>query len=368
MGAMKPAPGPSTSEFVFLSAGPVGDHAVIIDWANRFFEATGKPSTILMKHPNAFLRDLSIPYRLYITLLSFDGILGKIETLLFALGSLWKKRCYVLVLPIPPPTYLKVFAWYINHLTNSRMVALDSPCGFILPGGPFPSGQFVGKGNYIPARVDSMLYYESANEMLRFLGYQPVDRTPFIDHVDIPETLDWHFLEDKKYIALHITASGEDRSLPTDRWNHILKAVAEQLPDAVFAFSGTRGDLSFIQEAVQGMDEKKIRYIIGVSAQELLTVYAHARMCVTVQTGNAHLINMMHLPAITVDFKGVHMFRFSYNEKGRDLYSEIGCTCNPLERRCSMVEYKGKDYMACLFNLKDEDIVREIVEKYHHEH
>lgn len=363
METMKAKKGTAYSEFVFFSAGPVGDHALIIDYANRFFESSEIPSVVLMKHPSQFLRDMAMPYYDHISHIGFKGWKGKAETLFFALSSIWEKRCYVLVLPIPPPRYLKMFAYFVRFCTRSRIVALDSLCGFILPGGPFPSGQFVGKRNYIPAHVDSLLYYEQANAMLEFLGYEPVDRTPFLEHVDIPETIGWHSLENKKYIALHIKASGEDRSLPTDRWNHILKALTEQLPDTIFVFTGTREDLSFIQEAAQGIKATRLRYVLGVPAQELLSIYAHASVCVTVQTGNAHLINMMHLSAVTVDFKGVHMFRFTYNEKGKDMYSEVGCTCNPFERRCSMVEYKGKEYMACLFNTRDEDIVEAVVNK-----
>ena len=74
---------------------------------------------------------------------------------------------------------------------------------------------------------------------------------------------------------------------------------------------------------------------------------------------------MMHLNTVTVNFKGIHMFRFSYNENGIELYSKEGCTCHPLERKCSMVLYKEKEYMACLFNLSNKEIVEAIVTKSH---
>lgn len=352
------------SEFIFFSAGPVGDHALIIDWANRFFESTGKPSCIVMKHPNQFLRDMAIPYYDHISYIEYPGISGKLSMLKLALTSLFQRKCYVLVLPIPPPRYLKIFAKYINYLTLSRMVALNSMCGFVVPGGPFPSGEFVGKGNYIDAHVDTMLYHEQANMMLEFLGYTAVNRTPYLDHVEIPGVLQTYSLTHCPYIAMHIRASGEDRSLPTDRWNAIIKRVMARQPEAVIAFTGTRQDLSFIKEAAEGLDGSRIRYITNVSTQELLTVYAHAKICVTVHTGNAHLINMLHVPTVVVNFKGVHMFRFTFNENAEELYSTVGCTCHPLERRCSMVEYKDKHYMACLFNTSDDMIVEAIIRKF----
>ncbi len=354
----------TTPASFFLSAGPVGDHALIIDYANRFFESSGTASTILMKHPNPFLRDMAIPYYDHISYIGFAGWGGKVETFLFVLSSLWIRRCYVLVLPIPPPRYLKIFAYFIRFCTRSRIVGLDSMCGFSLPGGPFSSADFVGERNFIPAHVDTELYYEEANRMLEFLGYTPIERFPKLDYVASPQILERYELSGRDYIALHIRASGPDRSLPSDRWNAILRHVSEKLPNIIFAFTGTKEDMPFIEESIRGIPTEKVRFIVNVKMQELLTVYANAALSVTVHTGNAHLINMLHVPAVIVNFKGVHMFRFSYNEKAKELYSPLGCTCHPLERKCSMVEYKGKEYMACLFNIEDQEIIATIMAKY----
>lgn len=352
----------SYSQFVFLSAGPVGDHALIIDYANRFFESSRIPAVILMKHPNPFLRDMAMPYYDHISYIGFTGWKGKLETFLFALSSIWSRRCYVLVLPIPPPRYLRAFAYFIRFFTRSRMIALDSLCGFSIPGGPFSSADFVGEENYIPAHVDTELYYEEANRMLAFLGYAPVSRTPRLAHIEMLEVLGKYNVKDKEYVVMHICASGADRSLPADRWNNITASLMEKLPRMQFLFTGTGKDVDFIKEATAGLGEDRVKIAAGLSMQELLTLHAHAKSNVTVHTGNAHLINMLHVPTVTVNFKGVHMFRFSYNEQGRELYSSIGCTCHPLERKCSMVEYKGKEYMACLFNTKDEEIVDAVVD------
>lgn len=352
------------SQFVFLSAGPVGDHALIIDWVSRFYESTSVPSTIILKHPNPFLIDLVVPYKDHISQIGFSGWRGKVQTAMFVLTSLWKRRCYVLVLPIPPPRYLKVFAYYIRFFTRSRIVALESQCGFSIPGGPVSSASFVGSANYIPANVDTELYYEEANRMLKFLGYSPVSRVPFLSHIENPLILKEYMLDEVPYIVFHIRASGPDRSLPKERWQHICRSTLDLFPEANIVFTGASSDRAFIDEVASNLPKNRIRYVIAVSAQKLLTVYAHARVNVTVHTGNAHLINMLHARAVTVNFKGVHMFRFSYNPNGRELFSQEGCTCHPLERKCSVVEYKGQGYMACLFNLKDEDILREIKHVY----
>ncbi|MEN9337879.1 MAG: hypothetical protein RIQ41_193 [Candidatus Parcubacteria bacterium] len=352
------------SQFVFLSAGPVGDHALIIDWASRFYESTSIPSTILLKHPNPFLLELAAPYKDQISQIGFSSVVGKFRTLSFVLTSIWRRRCYVLVLPIPPPLYLKVFAYYIRFFTRSRIVALDSLCGFSIPGGPVSSASFVGKANYIPACVDTELYYEEANRMLTFLGYHPVSRVPFLAHHEHPEVLQECGIDASPYIVFHIRASGPDRSLPVERWQHLCKRACELFPETKLVFTGATSDRAFIEQVTHSLPEERIRYIIAVSAQKLLTVYAHACANVTVHTGNAHLINMIHARAVTVNFKGVHMFRFSYNQNGVELFSSIGCTCHPLERKCSMVEYKGQGYMACLFNTKDEDIIRALQDVY----
>jgi ADP-heptose:LPS heptosyltransferase len=356
---------PQYSEFVFLSAGPVGDHALVVDYANRFFESAGIPSKILMKHPNPFLRDMAIPYYDHISYIGFVGWKGKVETFLYALSSIWRERCYVLVLPIPPPRYLKLFAYFIRFFTRSRIVALDSLCGFSIPGGPFSSASFVGKGNYIPAHVDTELYYEQANRLLMFLGYSPVPREPKLAYVDTPDILAKYSVKTNEYIVMHICASQPDRSLPADRWHRITKELIEQLPSVSFLFTGTSKDSDFMQESIEGLPSDRVQIASGLSMQELLTLHAHAKTNATVHTGNAHLINMLHVPTVTINFKGIHMFRFSYNEKGIELYSKEGCTCHPLERKCSMVEYKGKEYMACLFNTPDSEIIQAVATQFH---
>lgn len=357
---------PNYSEFVFFSAGPVGDHALIIDYANRFFTSSGKSSTVLMKHPNPFIRDMATPYYDHVSYIDFIGLGGKIKTFFFILMSILIKRCYVLILPIPPPLYLKLFTYFIRFFTRSRVVALESMCGFSIPGGPFSSADFVGKKNYISAHVDTDLYYEQANRMLSFLGYEPVSTLPHLEYVETPSVLQKFNLENTntKYVVMHICASGPDRSLPTDRWNHITGELLAKLPDTTFLFTGTGKDIGFIQKSIDGLPEERIKIVEGVSMQELLTLHAHAKLNVTVHTGNAHLINMLHVPTVTVNFKGIHMFRFSYNEKGTELYSSIGCTCHPLERKCSEVEYKGGRYMACLFNTTDEEIISTVIHSY----
>lgn len=350
-------------EFVFLSAGPVGDHALIIDHANRFFESTGIPSRIIMKHPNAFLRDLALPYQDHISYLSFKGAKEKAKVFLFVLSSMWIRRCYLLVLPIPPPTYLKLFAYYIRFLTRSRIVALDSLCGFAIPGGPFSSASFVGKGNYIKAHVDKYLYHEQANNLLHFLGYKMVERLPSLQYIEAKDVLKKNNIE-KPYISFHICASQEDRSLPRDRWDFIISSLARELPGVLFVFTGTKKDVTFIEESTKSIPPERKRVVTEVGMQELLTLYSHAKLAVTVHTGNAHLVNMLHANAVTVNFKGIYMFRFAYNPHGVEIFSEEGCTCHPLERRCSSVSYKGKEYMACLFNLKDEHIIKTVLNQY----
>lgn len=353
---------PNYSEFVFFSAGPVGDHALIIDYANRFFESTEKASVILMKHPNSFLKDMAIPYLDHISYIGFSGLLGKLKTISFAVSGIWIPRCYVLVLPIPPPTYLKVFSFFIRFFTRSRMVALDSLCGFSIVGGPFPSGQFVGKGNFIPAHVDTELYYEQANRMLVFLGYRPISKTPTLAYIETPAVLQKYKLTEKEYIVFHVCSSHIDRSFPSDRWQRILREIRTQLPDVSFVFTGAPKDITFIEEVTSGLE--KIYIVCGAALQELLTIHAAACLNVTVHTGNAMLINMLHVPTVTINIKGVYMFKYYYNEKGVELVATEGCTCHPLERGCSMVEYKDQQYMACLFNIKDEHVIETVLAQY----
>jgi Glycosyltransferase family 9 (heptosyltransferase) len=350
-------------EFVFLSAGPVGDHALVVDDANRFFESTGIPSTIIMKHPSPFLEDMAEPYRDHISYLSFKGIQEKIKVFLFALSSMWIKRCYVLVLPIPPPPYLKLFAYYIRFFTRSRFVGLTSLCAYGASDGPKRSATFLGKGNYTDAHVDTQLFYEQANALLEWLGYKKITRPPALIFHEDKNVLGKFDLEAKKYIVFHLVGSGVDKSLPPDRWQKIIEKVYKEAKGYKIVFSGGVNDWDFIQTTLGGVQENEVVNLCGkVGMSQLLTVYKHAALTVTVHTGNAILINMLHVKNIIVNMKGVYMFKYHYNKESIDFTGTDGCTCNPYERHCTMVPYKGQEYMACVFSNDDEKIKKTIVE------
>jgi ADP-heptose:LPS heptosyltransferase len=164
---------------------------------------------------------------------------------------------------------------------------------------------------------------------------------------------------------MHITPSHLLRTLPIDRWNSIIKALTVRLPDTTFVFTGSKNDVLFIEKALQDIDST--RYVIAAGktdARELMTLYAHARVNVTVQTGNALMIAMLHLPQVVVNIKGTAMFYYDFNERATILYSTKDCICDPFETQCNMVHYKGEEYMVCVFNIDSDAILDAIVAKY----
>jgi ADP-heptose:LPS heptosyltransferase len=358
-GSMKKA----YKEFVFFSAGPVGDHVIMIDFANRFFESSGIPSRIIMKHPNAFLRDFAAPYYDHISYLEFKGWSGKLAMLWLALSSIVVPRIYVNVLPIIVPKYYKVFAYFIRFCTRSRFV------GYNLEGSKsFPKGKgssyFLGKEHQIEAKIDTNLFWQEANRMLSFLGYKEVDRPPRIDCIDDQRLLEEFDLGKGAYLVFHLAASHSDRSFPEDKWNRILRELRTRLPETKFVFTGAVGDRKFIEDCLGDISRDGMIMACGkATTQELLTLHKYAVCNVTVHTGNAHFINMLHVPTVTLNIRGVYFFHFYYNEKGTELVSEKDCTCDPFERECTMIPYKGKDYMACLFNIPEENVVQTILKR-----
>ncbi len=353
---------PKYKQFVFFSAGPVGDHLVQIDIAEHFYKSTGIPSLIVMKHPNPFLQDLLLPYKKEIRSFGFRGVSGILSMLWLAISSVWNRNCYVFIFPIPLPAYLKVFIYCIRFFTRSRAV------GFNLEGTKsFPRGKgyasIMGKDNVIPMQPE--MFYVSANRLLSFLGFKEVNRLPRLRYIPQEGIFEKIGLAGRDYIAMHITPSHVLRTLPADRWNTIIRALLEQLPHATLVFTGTKGDIPFIEEALTDIPHERIVMATGkTNAQELITLYANAKVNVTVQTGNGLMINMLHVPTVVVDIKGTAMFYYDFNEKATILYSEKGCRCNPFETECNMVSYKGKEYMACVFNIKNEDVVNAVAEKY----
>lgn len=350
-------------QFVFLSAGPVGDHLVQIDAANHFYESTHIPSLIVLKHPNAFLNDLSLPYKSVIKLLSYKGFTGKLRMLSLALSSVWNKNCYVLFFPIPLPLYLKLYIYYIRFFTRSRVV------GFNLEGTKsFSEGKgyasVLGKANTIPMQAE--MFYVSSNRMLKFLGFDEIDRLPRLKYIDQPEIfkkIGLNSIDD--YIVMHITPSHVLRTLPSDRWRTIISALLEKLPTTTIVFTGAKNDISFIENSLTDLPRNRVIIAAGqTNAQELIALYAHAKVNVTVQTGNGLMINMLHVPTVVVDIKGTAMFYYNFNAQADILFSEQDCVCNPFETECNLIPYKGNEYMACLFNIPNETVIRAVVQKY----
>jgi ADP-heptose:LPS heptosyltransferase len=353
----------SYKEFVFFSAGPVGDHVILIDFANRFFESSGIPSRIIMKHPNPFLKDFAIPYYDHISYVEFKGKAGMAAMAKLALSSILVPRIYVNVLPIVVPRYYKLFAAFIRFCTRSRFVGfnLEGSRNFPLKKG---SSSFLGGSNIIQARIDKNLFWQEANRMLAFLGYGEVSRPPRIEYKEDRKVLEEFSLISGRYLVLHLAASHADRSFPEDKWNRILRRLQEELPDVPFVFTGAAQDRSFIETCLGDISRERVIIPQGVTTQQLLTLHAKAKGNLTVHTGNAHFINMLHVPAVTLNIKGVYFFKFFYNEKSIELVSQKDCICDPYERECTMVPYNGKEYMACLFNIPETDVVNAVLSMY----
>lgn len=351
--------------FVFFSAGPVGDQAIAVDYANRFFEASGKHSFIISKHPNAFLSDLLTPYYDHIQEIKVKGRTGIFSLMKLMFRSIYHPYCYVLALPIALPTYMKVFAYFIRFCTRSRMIGLNSLSGFYMKGGPVESAMFLGKSNYISANVENKSFTDQANDLLEFLGYPRINRPPTLAYVPQLSFLSECRLEPSEYLVFHLVASHSYRSLPPDRWNNIIKELRKKLPEVNFVFSGASQDKSFIDECLEGISKDHIINLCRkTTMQELLTLYASARLTLAVHTGNSMILNMLHVPAVIVNMKGPFMYNYFFNKKAKILISKKDCTCHPFDVKCTQIFYNEKPYMACVYNTSNEEIISTTVEYY----
>ncbi len=351
------------SNFIFFSPGPVGDHLVTIDFANHFFEATGLNSTILVKHPNKFLRDLSLPYDDHIDYVGITSLGGILKTVWLSIKSIFQKNCYILIFPIPLPLYLLIFCKFIRYFTRSRVVGFNHEGTKFFPVGK-GYRKDLGEENTIPLLAEP--FYMSANEMLEFLGYKSINRVPNLEYIYNENIFSKLNIQKGKYIAMHVVPSYKFRSLPTDRWNYIIKELLNKLQGVKIVLTGAKGDMDFINECISDLPKENIVIAVGkTDTQELLTLYANAKVNVTVQTGNGLIINMLHVPTVVVNIKGTAMFYYDFNEKAKILYSTKDCICDPFRTSCNFIKYKGGEYMACIFNINDEDVINETISRYH---
>ncbi len=352
---------PNYSEFVFFSAGPVGDHAIEIDHANRFFESTGKSSVIIYKNNFGFLKDLAIPYLDHLKQINYQSGTGKFKLLRLFFSSFWVKRCYVLWIPIKYPLSIKLISYFVRFCTRSRFIGLDvskkSPYGDF---SEESSLYFLGKGNIIPLNSHTELFYEQGNRLLSFLGYEEVNRKPHLRHLIKDEILKKHNLLDKRYLVLHLVASSSDRSLPLRRWRLLIKDLVNQHPGVTLVFTGAKGDINFIKEATDQIAQDAFCILAGeTDMQELLTVYAQAMCCITVHTGNAMLINMLHVKSVVINMVGNYMFQYHFNENSIVLFNKTRCGCGEEVIDC-YVQEEGKNYMKCMYDISDEEILKSV--------
>lgn len=350
------------SKFIFLSPGPVGDHLVTVDFANHFFEATGIPSAILVKHPNKFLREMSLPYDSHISYLGFKGLQGILRIVLLSLTSIFQKNCYVLIFPVPLPKYLLFFCKFIRYFTRSRVVGFNHEGTKFFPVGSGYASS-LGAENCVPLRAEP--FYKSANEMLQMLGYKAIDRVPRLDYIYQEHIFSKLSIVKSEYIVMHLIPSYKFRSLPEDRWNHIIGELIKKLPTTKIVFTGAKGDIPFITRCIDGLPQENLVLAAGkTDAQELFTLYANAKVNTTVQTGNGLIINMLHVPTVVVNIKGTAMFYYDFNENAKILYSEKDCICDPFRTSCNFIQYKGGEYMACIFNIPDDEVIDAVLTKY----
>ncbi len=352
---------PNYSEFVFFSAGPLGDHAIELDYANRFFESTGKSSVIIYKNNFSFLKDLSIPYEGHIKKINYTSFVGKLSLVWMILSSIFVRRCYVLWVPIRYPFSMRMIAYFIRYGTQSRFVGLD--VNEKTPYGDFREKSslfFLGKQNTIPLNSHSELFYQQENRLLSFLGYNPVDRVPTLQYVPHKEI----FIREKintPYIAVHLVGSAGDRSLPIHRWREVLGEIKKKLPEHQFIFTGSSKDVFFIQQVAESMSEDSYRIVAGkINIQELLTVYAQAECCLTVHTGNAMFINMLHARSVVANIVGNYMYQYHFNPNAVVLFEKKRCSCSREAIDC-FVEEDGKKYARCLYDIPNEKIVESVI-------
>ncbi|MDD5022516.1 MAG: hypothetical protein PHR82_10390, partial [Endomicrobiaceae bacterium] len=162
------------------------------------YKSTSIKSVLICKHYFSFLKDLSKPYS-HITNINWESLKGKVELLRLVISSLWKQNCYVLVLPLRHPIYIKLFSFYIRLLTRSRIIGfnLEGSISFKEKG----SAYFLGNKNIIPAHVDTELFYEQANRMLKWLGFNFVNEIPSLEYIDDIEILNKFNLKEKNIYA-----------------------------------------------------------------------------------------------------------------------------------------------------------------------
>lgn len=288
-------------KLILLNASPIGDHVLLLDTADRFYQSAGIETIMFIKHNFNFLRDLSLAYP-FVKCIDFNTISGKFLFIFYFLRSFLFKTYLLYFLPIPYKKYLIYIGDIFNYFTRTTVISLSYK----------GMEKYIPKGLHIKASINDKYYYEQNNDILKALGYKEISTTPSFRFLKDEEIKIKYNLKDK-YIVIHPTPSHVERRIPKEKWLKVFDYAKNN--NYKIVFTGIKKDENYIDELSSDLSKLDFTKIVDAKAQELVNIFYFSEELFMVHTGPTHIATALHKKMKVFCYLWYKQFDMSYNKK-----------------------------------------------------
>lgn len=288
------------AKLILLNASPIGDHVLLLDTADRFYQSANIETIMFIKHNFNFLRDLSLAYP-FVKCINFNKISGKLLFIFYFLRSFLFKTYLLYFLPIPHKKYLIYIGNIFNYFTRTTVVSLSYK----------GMEKYIPSGLHIKASINDKYYYEQNNDILKALGYKEINSIPNFKFLKNETIKNKYNLKDK-YIIVHPTPSHIERRIPKEKWLNVFDYAKDK--NYKIVFTGIKKDEDYIDELSEDLLKTSFIKVIDVKAQDLANIFYFAEELFMVHTGPTHIASALHKKMKVFCHLWLKQFDMSYNK------------------------------------------------------
>lgn len=205
----------------------------------------------------------------------------------------------------------------------------------------------------------SVIFYENISKILPLLGCSSRTTSPSYKFIKNESVFDKYSITPGGYIVLHMFAANPKRSLPDERWAEIMDFLTQNFPRVPIVCTGSSADESAAVSILKYSISKPVK-VFNIPFQDVATLINSARLYIGPDTGITHLAGVLRIPSVVIGNLSNPAWLPSYNDKAIILYNPIRCLCDGKKGGDCKVLYKGREYLRCMLDIKQNDIYKAV--------
>ena len=323
-------------QLLWLAFGPIGDSLMMTAVIHELVECNPKISIRIGARRNErMIREMLSEYsQVEVTRLRSIG-----DSITFLRNT---HNAYLLI----PPTFgvhgihVKGLALTARHLFRVRTLGFSDK-GFIQP--------YTIKHIF---NIDSP-YIDNIALLLRTAGFALPER--IIPNPNLPELPVMSLGAQMPFIFVQLFAGNPSRTFSESRWRDVLTKIRHRYPIHELVVSLSKENKTSAEVIVRDLPNTHL--YIDLSIPELVYALKHAKVFIGPDTGVTHIASVLGKNSVVIGNQSNPTWLPTYNPKAHILYASAQCTCDGKKGGECVVEDSGKKYLACMYNIKDTDIL-----------